>query len=325
MGRYYAMDRDHRWDRTHSAYRAILFGDGVRHASSIEEAVISSYQNGSTDEFIEPHTLGNYKGVASGDAFIMCNFRADRVRQLLSLCVDDRQATSALWSYQIGMVGYSSELSQKIHTLYPSDSLSDTLGSVISQEGIRQLRVAETEKYAHITFFFNGGREEPYSGESRILIPSPKVNTYDLLPEMSAVSVTDACEDALLNEHYPFLVVNYANADMVGHTGMFDATVHAVECLDRCVARLKHLIQSQHGTLVVTSDHGNAEMMVESTSGEPHTAHTIGPVPFLIWGKGANGWSGVRDGSLCDIAPTLLTMMGMNIPNVMTGQNLLYS
>ena len=320
-GRYYAMDRDKRWDRVQKAYNAIALGEGVKQASS-ELAIKNSYEEDTTDEFVVPVVVGNYAGMTSNDGAIFFNFRPDRARELTHAFVDttfdgfarneDLKITFAtMTQYEKGM---------NVEIAYKPESLTNTLGEYVSKLGYTQLRIAETEKYAHVTFFFNGGIEQPYEGEDRILVPSPKVATYDLQPEMSAIEVTDKVVEAILSKKYDFIILNYANGDMVGHTGVMEAAVKAVETVDTCVGRFVDAIKQVGGTVCITADHGNAEKMLDEETKEAFTAHTTNPVPFIVVSDKVKE---VKDGALCDIAPTLLKLAGLEVPAEMTGKALI--
>lgn len=319
-GRYYAMDRDKRWERVQKAYDAIARGEGVA-AEDAVEAVKASYANGVTDEFVVPVVVGDYKGVNDGDGVIFFNFRPDRARELTHAFTDAefdgfprkevKLSFATMTQYEEGM---------NAEVAYPPESIENTLGQVIAKNGMTQLRIAETEKYAHVTFFFNGGVEEPYEGEDRILVPSPKVATYDLQPEMSAIEVTDKVVEAIRSGKYDFIILNYANGDMVGHTGVIEAAVKAVETVDVCVGRFVEAVREMGGEVCITADHGNADQMVDPETGAPFTAHTTNPVPFIVVSDRV-GWI-ASNGALCDIAPTLLTLAGMDIPAEMTGRSL---
>jgi len=324
-GRYYAMDRDKRWDRVQLAFDAIALGTGPRAADAIG-AIEASYAAGKTDEFVLPVVIGDYQGMKDGDGLMMANFRADRAREILHTLVDPKfdgfaRARTVKFSAQLGLTEYSKDLNAFLATVFPAESLSNLLGEVVSRTGKTQLRIAETEKYAHVTFFFNGGREQVYPGEDRILVPSPKVATYDLQPEMSAPEVTDKLVEAIGSGKYDLIVVNYANGDMVGHTGVLAAAIKAVETVDAALARLDEAVRKAGGVMLISADHGNAEMMTDPDSHEPYTAHTTGPVDVVM----VNGPAGAQlaDGKLADVAPTLLALLGLPQPAEMTGHALL--
>ena len=325
IGRYFAMDRDKRWDRVEKAYRCLVDGEG-RSAESADAAIAHSYAAGESDEFVLPTRIGSYQGMRDGDGVLMANFRADRVREILGALLDPGFAGFARsrvvkFASALGMTEYSEELKRLLPALFPPQDLKDSFGEVVSRAGLTQLRIAETEKYAHVTFFLNGGREHEFAGESRILVPSPKVATYDLKPEMSAYEVTDKLVEAIDAGRFDVIVVNYANTDMVGHTGDLAAAIKAVEAVDRCLGRLADAVSRAGGTLLITADHGNAEMMRDPETGERHTAHTINPVPVILVNPPA-GITGLADGRLADIAPTLLMLLGLPKPAAMTGQAL---
>ena len=327
-GRYYAMDRDNRWDRVNKAYDVMVSGAGET-AADAAAAVAAAYAAGQTDEFVMPTKIGAYAGMADGDGVLMGNFRADRAREILTALLDpafdgfprDRVIG---FSAALGLTEYSTALNAFLGALYPQEPLKNILGQVLADASMRQLRIAETEKYAHVTFFFNGGIEEPFPGEERILVPSPKVATYDLKPEMSAPEVTDRLVTAIESDTFDFILVNYANGDMVGHTGDFDAAVKAVETVDHCLGRLAGAVTRAGGALLITADHGNAEQMRDEVGDQPHTAHTTNLVPLIL--INAPDWvSGISDGRLADLAPTVLALLGMAPPGDMTGRSLLAS
>lgn len=321
-GRYYAMDRDKRWDRTEAAYRAMTEGLGM-HAASAEEAVRTGYDRGETDEFLKPTVIDPHGLVQEGDSIIFFNFRPDRARQITRAFVqtDFKEFERRyLRPFFVCMTQYDESIDAPV--AFPPEYLKETLGEVLSRAGLRQLRIAETEKYAHVTYFFNGGREEPFPGEDRILIPSPKIPTYDLKPEMSAPEVTSTVVERIRSGIYDVVIMNYANPDMVGHTGIYEAAVRAVEAVDRGVGTVVGEVLSRGGVALITSDHGNAEKMVERGTGEPHTAHTTNRVPFIL--VGCDRARMLRDdGILADVAPTMLDLLGMEKPESMSGSSLI--
>ncbi len=330
-GRYYAMDRDRRWERTRTAYEAMVSGrdaavEGVGHAASANDAIRESYARDVGDEFVPATVIGDYAGMADGDALLCFNFRADRVRQLLrAFCLDDfdgfarprRPALSAI----AGMTHYAEDLAERMLVLFPPQSAEDLMGEVVARAGLKQLRMAESEKYPHVTFFFNGGEERVYPGEERILVPSPKVATYDLQPEMSAPELADRCVAAIGEERFDFILINFANPDMVGHTGVLDAAIRAVTTVDRCLGRIIEAVRGVGGAILVTADHGNCELMRDPATGGPHTAHTTSPVPCFLVGAAAG--TRLRDGRLGDVAPTLLALLDIPKPAAMTGRSLI--
>jgi 2,3-bisphosphoglycerate-independent phosphoglycerate mutase len=325
MGRYYGMDRDKRWERTEQAYRALTEGKGVQ-ANDAVTAVQSSYKNGLTDEFVLPIILQkNNKPIATindGDSVIFFNFRSDRARQLTKAFTEndfDAFKRRKPDIYFATMTQYEDDF--KFPVAFPPAFLTNTLGEIVSKLKLKQLHIAETEKYAHVTFFFNGGREEPFEGESRILVPSPReVATYDLKPEMSAFEVTDKLIEQIKTNQYSFIVVNYANCDMVGHAGKMDAAIKAVEAIDTCLNRVIPCARQNEYVVLITADHGNADKMADE-NGEPFTAHTTNPVPFIVV---KNGFKGTlrKEGKLSDIAPTILQFMGFTKPKEMDGVSL---
>jgi len=333
-GRYYAMDRDKRWDRVEEAFNGMTAAIGDTAGSALE-AITASYAHNVTDEFLRPTIIGDYHGMQDGDAIIMANFRADRAREILTALVNpdfDGFTRRRLPKFcaRLGMSDYSAALSPFMATLFPSEKIIDTLGEIISHHGLTQLRIAETEKYAHVTFFFNGGNEEAYPGEDRILIPSPDVATYDLKPEMSAPEVTDNLVAAITSNKYDLIVANFANPDMVGHTGIMAAAKIAVETVDNSLGRLQEALTHVGGTMLVTADHGNIEMMADHDSGQPHTAHTTSLVPVILVNEAAaarllddGDHFTLNSGTLADVAPTILTLMGLTPPVSMTGESLL--
>ncbi len=322
-GRYYAMDRDRRWERVQRAYAAIADGKAPR-TESAGAAMAAAYAVGQTDEFVDPVVIGDYGGMHDGDVLLCFNFRADRVREIFSALLDphfDGFARHAhAFAAAAGMTRYSDALAPLMSALFAPVPLHSILGDVVARSGRTQLRMAETEKYPHVTYFLNGGKEDAYPGEDRIMVPSPKVATYDLQPEMSAPELTDRAVSAIDSGAYDLIVMNYANPDMVGHTGSLAAAMAAVEAVDAGLGRIAAAILRQNGALLVTADHGNAEMMRDPLTGGPHTAHTTNPVPvFLVGAQGA----ALHDGRLADLAPTLLDLMGLAKPADMTGQSLL--
>jgi len=325
-GRYYAMDRDKRWDRVAKAYAALVAAKG-EHADDPVKAVEAAYARGETDEFVLPTVIGDYRGMQGGDGVFFANFRADRIREIAAAMLDpdfsgfEREKRIA-FAAALGLVEYSMELNRFIATLFPPEDLSGTFGEIVANAGMTQLRIAETEKYAHVTFFFNGGRETVFPGEERILVPSPKVATYDLQPEMSAPEVTDKVVAAIRSGRFDVIVLNYANTDMVGHTGKLDAAMKAVETVDACLGRLAEAVETAGGTLVITADHGNAEMMRDPETGGPHTAHTLNPVPFIIVNP-PGAIAHIESGRLADVAPTLLDLLALPKPTAMTGHSLI--
>ena len=330
IGRYWAMDRDNRWDRIVEAYDALTAAAG-QPATDPVSAVELAYARGETDEFVRPTVVGDYPGMADGDALIMANFRADRARELLAALVDptfDAMVRHKVVDFAaaVGMIEYSEALNKHMTALFPSLPLANVLGQVVADAGMAQLRIAETEKYAHVTFFLNGGRERTFDGEDRILVPSPKVATYDLQPEMSAPEVTDRLCQAIRSATYDLIVVNYANPDMVGHTGKLDAAIKAVECIDQCLDRLVAAVDGTGGVMVITADHGNIEQMRDPHGEGKHTAHTTNDVPIVVVGKAAReifSINKLNNGRLCDLAPTLLTFLGLPKPIEMAGRSLL--
>ncbi|MFP3025700.1 MAG: 2,3-bisphosphoglycerate-independent phosphoglycerate mutase [Wolbachia sp.] len=317
-GRYYAMDRDSRWERTIEAYEAIAFAKAPRYDDAVS-LIDENYQNNITDEFIRPAIIGDYQGIKPEDGLLLANFRADRMIQLASICLGKAGYTEvAKFSSILSMMQYKADL--KIPYLFPPESFANTLGQIIEDNKLRQLRIAETEKYAHVTFFFNCGREEPFSGEERILIPSPKVKTYDLQPKMSAFELTEELVKKIHSQEFALIVVNYANPDMVGHTGDIKAAEKAVLAVDDCLAKVLSAAEEVGNTaLIITADHGNVECMFDEENNTPHTAHTLNKVPFIISCDNLK----LRDGKLSDIAPTILQLLGLKKPNEMTGSSLI--
>ena len=326
-GRYYAMDRDKNWDRIEKAYNVIVGGTDINFSINPIHVIEESYLNNITDEFIEPIAVNNYKGMKDGDSFIFCNFRADRARELSqALGQEDfnlfHREKIINFSAKVQFTEYSKEHNTYLKTMFPNEEIKKSLGEIISKKGLKQLRIAETEKYAHVTFFFNGGVEKEFEGEDRILVKSPAVATYDLQPEMSCIEVTDRLIEAINSEKYDFIVVNYANPDMVGHTGNMEATIKAVETIDKQLERLVGTVLSKNGTIFVTADHGNAEKMFDEKKNQPYTAHTTNLVPFIVVKNDTKNIELREQGTLCDIAPTVLKSMGISKPFCMSGKSL---
>ncbi len=324
-GRYYAMDRDKRWERVKKAYDAIVEADAPRFPDP-QAVIADAYSKKQFDEFVIPAVVGAYRGVKDGDGVLCFNFRADRVREILAAMLDPNFAgfprrRVVRFAAAVGMTEYSDELNKLMPAIFPPQTFPNILGEVVSHAGRTQLRMAETEKYPHVTYFLNGGREEPYRGEDRIMVPSPKVATYDLQPEMSAPELTAKAVEAIRSGKYDLIVLNYANPDMVGHTGSLPAAIKAVETVDTGLGQIADAIQKSGGALLVTADHGNCEMMRDPETGGPHTAHTLNPVPLLLLGAGNRTL--VTEGRLADIAPTLLELMNLPKPPEMTGHSLL--
>ncbi len=324
-GRYFAMDRDKNWERVSRAYDVMVKGTGESLANA-QAVVAQAYKQDQTDEFISPVRIHDYAGMRDGDGLLMANFRADRARQIMTALVDPDFAgfdrgVRPVFSAIGGMVEYSTALNAHVQALFPAIDFADTLGEVVSRAGLRQLRLAETEKFAHVTYFLNGGAEAVFEGEDRILIQSPKVATYDLQPEMSADEVTNKLTSAIDAGTYELIVVNYANGDMVGHTGDLPAAIKAVEVLDHSLGRVLASVERAGAALVITADHGNAEMMRDPQTGAPHTAHTVFDVPVILAGAGHNRH--LVNGRLADVAPTVLELMGLQVPRAMTGHSLI--
>lgn len=326
-GRYFAMDRDKNWDRVIQAWNLLVLGRGAR-AASAADGLDGAYGAGKSDEFVPATVIGDYDGMRDGDAIVMANYRADRARQLLTTLLDpafdgfDRPRSPA-FSARLGMASYSTAHDRLMDAIFPPQELTATMGETVSQAGLKQLRIAETEKYAHVTFFFNGGEERVFPGEERILIPSPKVATYDLQPEMSAPELTERLVDAIDNKRFDYIVVNFANTDMVGHTGDLKAAIKAVETVDGCLGRLEAAVLKAGGAMLVTADHGNAEEMRDETTGQAHTAHTLNPVPFILIAGDTRGVR-LQDGILADVAPSCLYLLGLAQPKQMTGRSLIH-
>ena len=325
-GRYYAMDRDKRWDRVKKCYDALVRGEGNK-ATSATIAIEDSYQKEVFDEFVEPTVIVNndtpIATIGENDSVIFFNFRPDRAREITRAIVDpefDGFKTEKIHTYFVCFTNYD-ETMPNVKIAFKKEPLVNTFGEVISKNGLKQLRIAETEKYAHVTFFFNGGEEKQYPGEDRILVPSPKVATYDLQPEMSAPIVTEKVVEAINEDKYNAIILNFANPDMVGHTGSLPAAIKAVETIDECVQKVVDAMLAHNGTILITADHGNCEQMIDYKTGEPHTAHTTNPVPLILVTN--NDELKVKSGKLADLAPTMLEILGIEKPEEMTGESIL--
>ncbi|MHB2267064.1 2,3-bisphosphoglycerate-independent phosphoglycerate mutase [Aliihoeflea sp. PC F10.4] len=322
-GRYYAMDRDNRWERVEKAYRAMAEATG-EHSATAQAAIAAGSVRGETDEFILPTVIGDYAGMKDGDGLVFFNFRSDRAREILTALVDPaftgfaRQRRIA-FAGAVGMVSYGDALDPFLATLFAPQTLSDGLSETVSKAGLAQVHLAETEKYPHVTYFLNGGEEAPFAGEDRVMVPSPKVATYDLQPDMSAPELCGKVLEAIESGNYSLIIVNFANPDMVGHTGVLAAAIAAVETVDGALGRIAAAVEAHGGRLMVIADHGNCEEMIDLETGLPHTAHTTNPVPVIV-GPGDHH---VRDGILADVAPTLLDLMGVAQPAAMTGKSLI--
>ena len=325
-GRFYAMDRDKRWDRIELAYDNIVSANGKRY-SDTDEAIAASYEAGVNDEFVVPCTIGDYAGSNDGDVFLMANFRSDRAREIMYALGDPTfegfvRKKITKFALCAGMTEYSVDHNRFMKTVFAPETLKNIYGEIIADKGLTQLRIAETEKYAHVTFFFNGGEERLFKGEDRILINSPKVATYDLKPEMSIYEVTDALVAAIESKKYDTIICNFANGDMVGHTGIMKAALQAVAAVDKSLGRVMQAIKNVDGVLLVTADHGNVEKMVDETSGQPYTAHTVGKVQAVLY-NAPHDVTALKNGKLADIAPTLLDLLNIEKPREMTGDSLL--
>ena len=324
MGRYYAMDRDNRWERVSQAYAALVYGEGVQNPDPVD-AMQKSYDDGKTDEFVVPVVCDKDGVIKANDSVVFCNFRPDRAREITRTFVDDaftgfERRNGRFPLYYVCMTQYDATM-PNVNVAFKPESLDNTFGEYIAEKGLTQLRIAETEKYAHVTFFFNGGVEAPYQNEDRALIPSPKVATYDLKPEMSAYEVTDEVLKRIESGKYDVIILNFANCDMVGHTGVYEAARLAVETVDECVGQVVEATSEMGGITLITADHGNADRMLEEDGETPYTAHTTSPVPFYIVGASVK----LRNGRLSDIAPTMLDLMGLQKPAEMDGETLIES
>ena len=326
IGRFYAMDRDNRWERVKEAFDLLVSGFGTRYKTAVD-AVQSRYKIGETDEFIKPSVIEGYTGFSkNADGLFFLNYRADRARQLLSaLCDPDFEKFNRDKDFSLvskcGLVEYSTEHNNFMECVFRQEIVKNTLGECLSRAHLSQFRLAETEKYPHVTFFFNAGIEDPNPGESRVMIPSPKVSTYDLAPKMSANAVTEKLIESIEKGSFDFILVNFANPDMVGHSGSLDAAIKACEEVDKCLGRIFSSVRCANGILLITSDHGNCEQMYDPINKSPHTSHTLNPVPFIV--VGVDGLLKVSDGSLSDIAPTVLALHKINVPGDMSGISLL--
>lgn len=321
-GRYYAMDRDQRWERVQLAWRAIVNADAPLHAATAASALLDAYARGENDEFVKPVVIRDYQGMKHGDAVLFVNFRADRARQLTQVFVqpdfDAFERKAPQLSAFVTMTEYQSGL--PVEVAFPNENLREILGEVLARNGLHQLRIAETEKYAHVTFFLNGGREEPFPNEDRVLIPSPGVATYDLQPEMSAPALTESLVAAIKSQKHDVIICNVANPDMVGHSGNMQAAMQACEAVDTLIGKVDAALEAVGGELLITADHGNVEQMLDRQTGQVHTAHTVNPVPLVFRGRAV---AGISNGTLRDIAPTMLSLLGLPQPAEMTGTPLL--
>lgn len=325
-GRYFAMDRDKNWDRISKAYDIIVNSDINNNITSID-SINNSYIKDITDEFFEPIAVNNYQGMNDGDAFIFCNFRADRARELSQALGDKNfnlfgRSKVINFSAMAQFTEYSIEHSKYLETMFPTEQITESLGEIVSNAKLKQLRIAETEKYAHVTFFFNGGLEKEFPGEDRILVKSPAVATYDLKPEMSCLEVNEKLIDAIKSKKYQFIVVNFANPDMVGHTGKIEAAIRAVETIENELKKLVKTVKDVDGTIFITADHGNVEKMFDEIENQPYTAHTTNKVPFIFIKNDISKIKLKEEGTLADIAPTVLEEIGIKIPTSMTGKSL---
>ena len=314
-GRYYSMDRDKKWDRIKLATDAIVAGKGLKFSSPLQ-AIEESYSQEITDEFVKPYSAINYEGIKDGDALIFANFRADRARQISQKLFELCNFSSAL-----ALTEYSQELNNHYEILFPHQEIKNSLPEILERNNLKQLRIAETEKYAHVTFFFSCGREKEFKGESRIMVQSPLVSTYDLKPEMSSVEIGEKLCLAINSDNFDFIIVNYANPDMVGHSGLLDPSIKACEAIDKQLVILEKIILQKNGAMIISADHGNIECMIDE-SYNPHTSHTTNPVPFILVTNNANEYS-IRNGNLSDIAPSVLNLLAIEKPIEMDGKNLI--
>ena len=331
MGRFFPMDRDNRWDRTLIAWKTLILGDANYYSIDIKGLIQDAYNRGETDEFISPTIIKKneenyFKGINNGDGLIIANFRSDRVRQIINSLTDKNfnnfiRSKTIDYSSLLGMVPYSYEIDKLMPSLFPTNNIKNSLGEILSNSGLKQLRIAETEKYPHVTFFFNGGDEKVFNGEERILIPSPKVETYDLTPKMSASEITDEIIKSINNKNFDIIIANFANPDMVGHSGNYESTLQAVEYVDECVGKIFKSINEKNGILILTSDHGNSETMWDEDQKSKHTAHTNNLVPFIL----VNGGDDIKlnKGKLSDIAPTIIELLNIDKPKEIEGNSLI--
>ncbi len=332
IGRYYSMDRDNRWERIEKCYNLIINGKSDYNCENVFKAIKLAYDRNETDEFVSPTIIGNYNGIKTGDSLLITNFRADRVREILEAFLFPkfthfkRFKDKPPFKNALGMNEYSEKLNPYIKSIFKNEVIKDTLGEIISRAGLKQLRLAETEKYPHVTFFFNGGNERKYFNEDRIMIPSPKVPTYNLKPEMSAKQVEKELIFSIQNQKHDLIIINFANPDMVGHTGDIEATIKAVETIDTSLANIKMAIDKTNGVILLTADHGNCEVMWDKQNEAPHTAHTTNKVPLiLINSKKNNSFTNInlKDGNLADIAPTILNILNLPTSKYMNGNSLI--
>jgi 2,3-bisphosphoglycerate-independent phosphoglycerate mutase len=321
------MDRDNRWDRVKQSFDLIAYGKHKRKAENIFLAIEEAYKNNETDEFISPTLIADYNGIQKGDSLLMINFRADRVRELLTTLLDPnfkkfkRDVKTPKLLNSLGLSEYSEEISNYMNSIFIREKIEDTLGEVIAKADLKQLRLAETEKYPHVTYFFNGGNETVNKGETRIMIPSPKVSTYDLKPEMSAKEVEIELINAIQKRVYDLIIINFANPDMVGHTGDLKAAIKAVETIDKAIGKIKNALDKTNGVMLLTADHGNCEIMKDLETKLPHTSHTCNQVPLILISN--DNQFKLKNGKLADIAPTILELMSLSTPQTMNGSSLL--
>ena len=331
MGRFFSMDRDNRWDRTLIAWKTLVLGEANYYSTNIKGLIQDAYNRGETDEFISPTIIKKneenyFKGIKNGDGLIIANFRSDRVRQIINSLTDKNfnnfvRSKTIDYSSLLGMVPYSYEIDKLMPSLFPKNNINNSLGEILSNSGLKQLRIAETEKYPHVTFFFNGGDEKVFNGEERILISSPKVETYDLTPKMSASEITDEIIKSINNKNFDIIIANFANPDMVGHSGNYESTLQAVEYVDECVGKIFKASNEKNNILILTSDHGNSETMWDEDQKSKHTAHTNNLVPFIL----VNGGDDIKlnKGKLSDIAPTIIELLNIDKPKEIEGNSLI--